>query len=548
MPALTRRQVLRKTAVGLVGTAGVASGRARGQSSAPDPDEYTDILARMDGQGTDDNPYVVTDLDGLQAVAGDVGARYELGADIDASTTAGWNDGRGFDPILPFVGRFDGASHVIRSVTIDRALARDVGLFGTVERGEVTDLTVVDADVTGDRFVGGLVGRVDSESRIRGATVEGTVRGQNRVGGLVGLDDGGTVSDASADVDIDGGRRVGGVVGSLGAGGVVEDSSADGTVVGENRIGGLVGSNVDGTVRASTASVSVDGQERVGGLVGANVHGPARNFDVESTEPLAVPDATGNTENQRPLDGSDEGEGVVVTSSAIGSVRGERRVGGLVGTNAEGLVVASDAGGRIDGERRVGGLVGNNTGELWGTRAVSDVVGVESVGGLVGANTGTADLAVSYALGSVSGERRVGGLVGVDDGGTVSESFAAGVVSGDADTGGLVGRSGSGGEIRHAYWDVPASGLTGSDGGVGLGSPGSDPPAEQMTGSDATEHMEGFDFANRWRSVEDPASYPALRLDDETDSGADAVGPGFGVGAIVAALGGAAYVLKRRVE
>lgn len=543
MPAPTRRQVLRKAAVGLAGTVGLTTGRARAQASAPDPDEYADILARMDGRGTDDDPYIVTDRDELQAVDGDVGARYELGADIDASATAGWNDGQGFDPILPFVGRFDGASHAVRSVTIDRAPARDVGLFGTVERGDVANLTVVDADVTGGRFVGGLVGRVDSESRVQGATVEGTVRGQDRVGGLVGLDDGGTVSDASADVEVDGGRRVGGAVGSLGAGAVVEASSADGSVVGENRIGGLVGSNVNGTVRASTASVSVDGQERVGGLVGANVHGPARDFDVEPTEPLAV-----HTGTRRPLDGSDEGEGVVVTSSATGSVRGKRRVGGLVGTNAAGVVVGSAAGGRIDGERRVGGLVGNNTGELWGTRAVTDVFGAESVGGLVGATTGTATLAVSYALGSVSGERRVGGLVGVNDGGTITESFAAGVVSGDADAGGLVGRSGSGGEIRHAYWDVPASGLTGSDGGVGLGNPSGDPPAEEMTGGDATEHMEGFDFANRWRSVEDPPSYPALRLDDGAASEADDVGPGLGAGTVVAALGGAAYLISRRTE
>ena len=45
-------------------------------ADAPTESEYSDILNNTDGDGTSSNPHVVTTLDELQAVQGDLSAHY----------------------------------------------------------------------------------------------------------------------------------------------------------------------------------------------------------------------------------------------------------------------------------------------------------------------------------------------------------------------------------------------------------------------------------------------------------------------------------------
>jgi len=45
-------------------------------ADAPAESEYSDILNNTDGDGTSSNPHVVTTLDELQAVQGDLSAHY----------------------------------------------------------------------------------------------------------------------------------------------------------------------------------------------------------------------------------------------------------------------------------------------------------------------------------------------------------------------------------------------------------------------------------------------------------------------------------------
>jgi len=65
--------------------------RVQADDPAPDPEDYPDILADMDGTGTEEDPYIVTDVVELQAMDGDLDAHFELGTDIDASQTEQWN-------------------------------------------------------------------------------------------------------------------------------------------------------------------------------------------------------------------------------------------------------------------------------------------------------------------------------------------------------------------------------------------------------------------------------------------------------------------------
>ena len=67
----------------------------------------------MTGSGTEADPYIIYNVTDLQAMNDHLGAYYELGNDIDASATSGWNGGDGFVPVGKFTGHFDGNSHKI---------------------------------------------------------------------------------------------------------------------------------------------------------------------------------------------------------------------------------------------------------------------------------------------------------------------------------------------------------------------------------------------------------------------------------------------------
>lgn len=95
---------------------------------------------------------------------------YVLVEDIDASATADWNDGAGFEPIgtysygnpsTAFTGHFDGQGHTIVGLTINRPTEDYIGLFGCVgDDGQVINVGFLDGAVTGDDHIGGLVGFV----------------------------------------------------------------------------------------------------------------------------------------------------------------------------------------------------------------------------------------------------------------------------------------------------------------------------------------------------------------------------------------------------
>jgi hypothetical protein len=106
-------------------------------------------VAAMTGSGTAEDPYMVYDVDDLQAVGNGtygVNAYYELANDIDASATSGWNGGAGFDPIDGFTGSFNGINHVIWGLHIDRT-DNAVGLFGGMSTGTpvIRNLVISDA-------------------------------------------------------------------------------------------------------------------------------------------------------------------------------------------------------------------------------------------------------------------------------------------------------------------------------------------------------------------------------------------------------------------
>ena len=245
----------------------------------------------MTGSGTVLDPYVIWDVNDLQDVGNGapylLSDYYELGQNIDAVATAGWNwDGTrflGFAPIgttvNPFSGNFDGQNYTISGFYINRPATHYVGLFAVVQNGGIVRNLTLNCEVYassragglvgvvgrpagpsvmaivegchvrgtltfGSAYVGGLAGEIGYSGTVRRCSFVGTVRQTANIicGGLIGWMTGNDcwLEDSYADVDIQGSSYVAGLVGTLGrATSAVRRCYASGTVRGDSYSSGL---------------------------------------------------------------------------------------------------------------------------------------------------------------------------------------------------------------------------------------------------------------------------------------------------------------------
>jgi len=457
-------------------------------------------------------PIWVWDWYDLDAIRDDMYGIYILMNDLD-STTAGYNElasptangGVGWQPIgtfdNQFTGIFDGQGYEVCDLFINRPDEYLVGLFGYVDVGGVVqNVRVVNANVTGEECVGGLVG-FNFIGSVSNSYSSGNVTGNEDVGGLVGVNEGGTVNNSYSSGNVTGEERVGGLVGcSIGT---MNNCYSIGTVTGEWGVGGLVGLS-HGTVSNSFYNydeVLINGESII--TIGALFNGDfdqwlANDKFLDVNERLSqeggyyvindVADfkqllAFGQSDTlkfrlKNDLDLGDEpnfhipylagefdGNGHKISNlsldydlvSPLGlfgylapggkvtqvsvenvNVTGTSSVGGLVGQNRGGIVSDSYSSGSLTGRYNVGGLVGSNWGTVSNSYSIGSVTGEDDVGGLLGENYGT--VSDSYSTGNVTGDVAVGGLVG-GNWGTVSNCYSSGNVTGDVWVGGLMGFS-----------------------------------------------------------------------------------------------------------
>ena len=305
---------------------------------------------------------------------------YELTKSLSFAEDSDWS------PIALFSGIFEGNGYTISKLTINKPNANYLGLFSSITSGaKINNIGLLDIDIQGNRWVGGLVGF--NYGRITNSYATGAVTGNSGVGGLVGFNYGRITNSYAMGAVTGTGNDVGGLVGENG--GDITNSYATGAVTGDRSVGGLVGSNAyGGSVTNSYATGAVTGNSGVGGLVGSNAYG-----------------------------------GSVTDSYVTGAVTGNSRVGGLVGVNYFSSVTNSYAMGAVTGNSTVGGLVGVNYGRITNSYATGAVTGNYNVGGLVGVNY-FSSVTNSYATGAVTGNYNVGGLVGVNyNNGSVTNSY-----------------------------------------------------------------------------------------------------------------------------
>ena len=288
------------------------------------------------GLGTEAEPYeigTIADWQELMDSDPDWEKHFVLIADLDMNGVAMSPVGNYPDT---FTGVFDGNDHVIRNVDIDTPDEDYVGLFGYVGPGaHLRNVGIADADIVGDKYVGGLVGYNAYRSSIINCHAVGSVTGVSYVGGLVGYNAWyisiayrSSIINSYATGSVTGGSYVGGLVGYSALFSSIINCYASGSVSGVSSVGGLAGRNAGhGSISGCYASGPVSGGSSVGGLVGFN-----------------DPDAN------------------IGTCYATGSVSGGGYyAGGLVGRNFDGSISNCYSTGSVSGgERYVGGMVGYN--------------------------------------------------------------------------------------------------------------------------------------------------------------------------------------------
>ena len=337
-----------------------------------------------------------------------------------------------------YVGLFGYSSGTIRNIGLvdaDVAGYNCVGALVGYNIGTIS-YSYASGSVSSNRgtgmYVGGLVGY--NTGTISYSYATGTVEaGFDYAGGLVGYSDDGTISYSYATGDVTGDDYVGGLVGSSSAAISYSYATGDVTSSGSSQyIGGLVGKNT-GTISYSYATGTATGSGYyVGGLVGYNEG--TISYSYASGTVTSTEDDVGGLVGYN--------NGTISSSYSTAYVSGGGVVGGLVGQNStNGTIEYSYATGDVEGIRNdIGGLVGWQLGSISYAFATGDVSGPSQVGGLVGwASEGS--ISQTYATGSVAGTGNdVGGLVG-QGGVNISYSYATGAVSGNENVGGFVGNS-----------------------------------------------------------------------------------------------------------
>ncbi len=181
------------------------------------------IKAYSGGDGTQNNPYQIantTDLIYLSNHSSGWNKYFIQTADItfdadssqvdwDGDGSATWDAGvqLGFSSIgyssINFQGNYNGQNHIISNLYINRESQDYVGLFGYTNNASMSNLGLIDFDIKGKKYVGGLVGYQDYGT-VNSSYSTGAVSGNSSVGGLVGYQGGGTVNNCFWDTQTSG--------------------------------------------------------------------------------------------------------------------------------------------------------------------------------------------------------------------------------------------------------------------------------------------------------------------------------------------------------
>lgn len=137
--------------------------------------------------------YTKDDLDNVKL---NMAGKYILMNDIvfeDSDYEKGgsfYNSGKGWEPIgthsTNFEGVFDGNGYKITNLYVNNPEQDYIGLFGCTYNAIITKVSLQNVNISGNNYVGGIVGCSTLSTTISYCNVQGEVSGTKNVGGIVG--------------------------------------------------------------------------------------------------------------------------------------------------------------------------------------------------------------------------------------------------------------------------------------------------------------------------------------------------------------------------
>lgn len=304
------------------------------------------------GKGTSESPYQIGNIYNLLWIAEQVNTGTDMTgdlfiqtADIDMSPSHQWENGEGWMPIggffhvasivkkFGFKGTYDGGGHRILNLKVNRPSFDYQGLFGYLNAGEIRNLVVEKADVTGKENVGALVAYIHDSQILNCRVIESKVRASDfYAGGLVGYQDKSLIRNCDVQAEVKAQDYLGGIVSWINEG-EVRDCLMKGSVEGVAKddkaarlAGGIASYILRGTIERCASHATVGSEEKVGGVVGSAVS--AKILKCYSTAP---------------------------------SVKGRIYVGGLIGENDNSIIEDCYARTQVSGSQNIGGLLGSSS-------------------------------------------------------------------------------------------------------------------------------------------------------------------------------------------
>jgi len=211
------------------------------------------------GSGTQSDPYQISSWAGLNSIRNALCSYYILTTNL-SSTTSGYSGiGNNWSPIGTdeyhdfFAGNFDGNGHTISDLT-----GSSNGLFSH-SAGYISNVGLLNINITGGADVGGLVGYLMGNGTIINSYSTGNIVAGYDVGGLVGLLGDAEISKSYSKVNVTGSDdSIGGIIGRM-TDGLVNDSYATGNVSGSTYLGGIAGLQEGGEIHNSYSIGNING-------------------------------------------------------------------------------------------------------------------------------------------------------------------------------------------------------------------------------------------------------------------------------------------------
>lgn len=469
------------------------------------------------GEGTEDNPFQIVNLQNLYWIAEDT-SRYDYHyiqvANIFAYSTVHWYDGKGWSPIgkwyndsehYPFTGSYDGQGNKIEGLYLSRT-SESSGLFGFIENAVIKNLTLTEIQVLGINNVGGLSGYSEHSSIIN-CFVSGSVNGISHVGLISGKNNFTSLFDSHVSGSVQGTELIGGLVGNF-KNSTIRNSfyNYDELLINDSQllsIGGIDNTtfnqwidndyilNINDYLLTDGENYLIQNFDNISmlkffGQFPEHSYLLTEDIDLTPNQGFFIPYFTGSfngnefTISNLKVNQSFNAKiglfgiafnSVIENLNIIDSeLLARYKVGGLAGSLIASTVTNCHSSGSSTGQGYVGGLIGyGSQSNISYCSNLGNVSGTYFSGGLVGSLANDSLICTSFNSGNISGSFWVGGLVGCTWSSNVKNCYNTGNIHAYIIfVGGLVGYNTWHSKIENSYSIGFVSGLHETGGLVGM--------------------------------------------------------------------------------